>query len=170
MSSAPRLDHIDLIARDYDATIAFYRRLGLHIDSHEGEIRHSNIGFDGVEVHIDNEHLAQVSNSSWASGGQPHVVVNYRVRSRQEVDARYEDLIGAGYTGLQGPYDAFWGARYAVVADPDGNHVGLMSPIDDDAKYWPPSPAPTTESGKLGNNGKTAWRPFIPSSMDSGGC
>jgi uncharacterized glyoxalase superfamily protein PhnB len=26
--------------------------------------------------------------------------------------------------------DTFWGARYAVIEDPDGNHVGLMSPID----------------------------------------
>ena len=25
------------------------------------------------------------------------------------------------------PFDAFWAARYAVVADPDGNDVGLMS-------------------------------------------
>ena len=30
----------------------------------------------------------------------------------------------------QEPYDAFWGARYAVVSDPDGNGVGIMSPID----------------------------------------
>ena len=31
----------------------------------------------------------------------------------------------------QEPYDAFWGARYAVVSDPDGNGVGIMSPVDD---------------------------------------
>jgi len=27
-------------------------------------------------------------------------------------------------------YDAFRGARYAIVEDPDGNSFGLMSPID----------------------------------------
>ena len=42
----------------------------------------------------------------------------------------YADLTGAGYRGQQPPYDAFWGARYAVVEDPDGNAVGLMSPSD----------------------------------------
>jgi hypothetical protein len=25
---------------------------------------------------------------------------------------------------------AFWGAQYAVIEDPDGNAVGIMSPID----------------------------------------
>jgi uncharacterized glyoxalase superfamily protein PhnB len=34
----------------------------------------------------------------------------------------------------QPPYDAFWGARYAVVSDPDGNAVGIMSPIDPDRR------------------------------------
>jgi hypothetical protein len=46
--------------------------------------------------------------------------------------------------GRQPPFDAFWGARYAIVADPDGNDVGLMSPIDESRRTWPPeeSPAP----------------------------
>jgi uncharacterized glyoxalase superfamily protein PhnB len=49
-----------------------------------------------------------------------------------------------GYLGRQPPFDAFWGARYAIVADPDGNDVGLMSPVDESRRTWPPeeSPAP----------------------------
>jgi len=42
----------------------------------------------------------------------------------------------------QAPYDAFWGARYAIVEDPDGNAVGLMSPIDPDRRTAPPSSGP----------------------------
>ena len=37
------------------------------------------------------------------------------------VDVAYGDLTEAGYAGQQPPFDAFWGARYAVVTDPDGN-------------------------------------------------
>jgi uncharacterized glyoxalase superfamily protein PhnB len=47
-------------------------------------------------------------------------------------------LTGAGYKGLQAPFDAFWGARYAVVEDPNGIAVGLMSPSDPNRRYWPP--------------------------------
>jgi hypothetical protein len=46
-------------------------------------------------------------------------------------------LTAAGYAGPQPPYDAFWGARYAIVQDPDDNDVGLMSPIDPNAKFVP---------------------------------
>ena len=35
--------------------------------------------------------------------------------------------------------DSFWGARYAIVEDPDGIAVGLMSPIS--AKHRAPPPA-----------------------------
>jgi uncharacterized glyoxalase superfamily protein PhnB len=48
-------------------------------------------------------------------------------------------MVGAGYRGLQEPYDAFWGARYAIVEDPDGRHVGVMSPSDDEHRTAPPS-------------------------------
>ncbi len=137
MTFTPRFDHVDLVAHDYDATVAFYRQLGFTPDSPDGEIRHAQIDCGGVEIHIDDERLASVSNSSWRSGGQPRVVVNFRLSSRADVDARYAHLTRAGYPGMQEPHDAFWGARYAVVADPDGTPVGLTSPIDDHPRYRP---------------------------------
>jgi hypothetical protein len=33
----------------------------------------------------------------------------------------------------------FWGARYAIIEDPDGIAVGVMSPISADRKSPPPS-------------------------------
>jgi uncharacterized glyoxalase superfamily protein PhnB len=55
------------------------------------------------------------------------------------VDRLYTELTTAGYQGQQRPYDAFWGARYAVVADPDGNPVGLMSKSDPGKRTPPPA-------------------------------
>ncbi len=51
--------------------------------------------------------------------------------SREAVDDQYAELAAADYRGRQPPFDASWGARYAIVADPDGNDVGLMSPVED---------------------------------------
>jgi uncharacterized glyoxalase superfamily protein PhnB len=45
------------------------------------------------------------------------------------VDALYEELVGSGYEGELKPWDAFWGQRYAVVLDPDGNGVDLFAPL-----------------------------------------
>ena len=47
-------------------------------------------------------------------------------------------MIGAGYRGLQEPHDAFWGARYAIIEDPDGIAVGLISPVSPE-KSQPPN-------------------------------
>lgn len=71
---------------------------------------------EGIDIDLDSDEFAAVWNEGWAGGGG--VVLGSRVDSRDEVDRLYEDLTAAGYTGQQVPYDAFWGSRYAVVADP----------------------------------------------------
>jgi predicted enzyme related to lactoylglutathione lyase len=57
-------------------------------------------------------------------------VIGFTLDTRAAVDATYAQLVAAAHDGLQPPFDTFWGARYAIVEDPNGNHVGLMSPID----------------------------------------
>jgi uncharacterized glyoxalase superfamily protein PhnB len=68
------------------------------------------------------------------------VVVGFRVDTRQAVDELVAALATDGATVQQRPWDAFWGARYAIVTDPDGNAVGIMSPIDDTMLGAPPDP------------------------------
>ena len=144
MNDAPRFHLVDIVARDYEATLSFYRRLGAEVeDGAPGEIRHAHIHYDGVDIHVDNEHLAGLYNSSWQAGEQTRVVLGWLVSSRDDVDSTYADMTAAGHMGVQVPYDTFWGARYAIVADPDGHHVGIMSPSDEARKYWPPTPAPS---------------------------
>ena len=46
-----------------------------------------------------------------------------------EVDSTYADLVGRGDEGHLAPWDVFWGMRYAVVLDPDGNAVDLFAPL-----------------------------------------
>jgi uncharacterized glyoxalase superfamily protein PhnB len=46
--------------------------------------------------------------------------------SPEEVDATYERLATLGH-GYKEPWDAFWGQRYAIVKDPDGNHIDLFA-------------------------------------------
>jgi uncharacterized glyoxalase superfamily protein PhnB len=65
-------------------------------------------------------------------------VLGFSLASRDDVDRRYGELTGAGYRGRKPPHDAFWGARYAILEDPDGNGVGLMSPIDPEHRSAPP--------------------------------
>jgi catechol 2,3-dioxygenase-like lactoylglutathione lyase family enzyme len=147
--SAPRplLNQLNLVVRDFDATVAFYRRLGLDIPeraiwrtasgAHHCEVEMPN----GMHLEFDSPALAAVYNAGWrapaAGGGR--ALIGFALPSRAAVDERYAELTGAGYTGRQPPYDAFWGSRYAVVADPDGNDVGLMSRSDPAHRSTPPT-------------------------------
>lgn len=87
---------------------------------------------------------ARLWHAGWrADPASTGVVLGFMLASRQAVDDRYAELTAAGYQGRQPPFDAFWGARYAIVADPDGNDVGLMSPVEESRRTWPPQPSPT---------------------------
>jgi uncharacterized glyoxalase superfamily protein PhnB len=63
------------------------------------------------------------------AGGSRNVLV-FNLPTREAVDLAYAELTADGHVSHLAPMDAFWGARYAVVNDPDGNSVGLMSPVD----------------------------------------
>jgi catechol 2,3-dioxygenase-like lactoylglutathione lyase family enzyme len=137
----PRLDQINLIVSNMPASVAFYRRLGLAIpdSSPDWDDDHRSAAQPGdIDIDFDSIKFAQAWDGGWRGG--PGIVIGFRLASRESVDALYESLTREGYRGQQPPYDAFWGARYAVVEDPDGNPVGLMSPIDPARRTGPTPP------------------------------
>ncbi|MCH8994769.1 MAG: VOC family protein [Chloroflexi bacterium] len=140
----PVLSQINLVVKDMDATVAFYRRLGLEIPDTDPEwqAHHRTAAMpEGLDLDFDSGEFAQQWNGGWRSRGEGAVgVIGFSVSSREAVDELYEELMNAGYRGQQSPYDAFWGARYAIVEDPDGNAVGLMSPIDPARRVIPTPP------------------------------
>ena len=145
----PTLSQLNIVSGNPAASIDFYRRLGLDIPDQRvwrtpTGAHHASAeevaASDGVGFDIDSMAFAQVWNTGWRGRADlaGRVVVGFRVASREEVDRRYRELTAAGSRGLQTPYDAFWGARYAVVEDPDGVAVGLMSPISAEHRSPPP--------------------------------
>lgn len=130
----PVPDQFNLVVTDMDATVAFYRKLGLAIpDTDPRWQRHHRTATlpGGIDLDLDSSEFARHWNRGWHGGMG---VLGFKVESRARVDEIYADLVAAGYRGQQPPFDAFWGARYAVIEDPDGNAVGVMSPVDPDRR------------------------------------
>lgn len=138
-----RFCQINLVAHDMQATLAFYRRLGLEIPEgaiweHKGAAHHAKAdGAGPVDLEFDSRRLAHAYNSGFAAE-RGRVVIGVELESREAVDTLWASLLEESVQGLQPPYDAFWGARYAIIEDPDGNPVGLSSPVDPARRGPPP--------------------------------
>ena len=145
----PALDQINLVCGDLDASIAFDRRLGVEIP--DARVWRTTTGGhhasaadrsadQAIDFNLDSTAFAQCWNTGWKGRTdlRGRVVVGFGVPTRADVDAAFRDMTSAGYRGLQEPHDAFWGARYAILEDPDGIAVGLMSPVSPDKKSEPP--------------------------------
>jgi uncharacterized glyoxalase superfamily protein PhnB len=143
-NTGPRFDQVNLISSDVGRSLDFYRLLGLEIPkpwSSGDAIHHARAETsEGLDLAFDSAAFAQVWNKGWEGRSDlaGRVVIGFRVATRDDVDTRYATLVEAGHQGLQAPFDAFWGARYAIVEDPDGLAVGLMSPVDPARRSPPP--------------------------------
>jgi hypothetical protein len=73
------------------------------------------------------------------------MVVNLHVDGGPDVDDLFERAGALDAEGLREPYDAFWGARCAVVRCPRPLVLGLSSPIDPAHRSAPPAVADFAE-------------------------
>jgi catechol 2,3-dioxygenase-like lactoylglutathione lyase family enzyme len=120
-----------LVVADMGAALAFYRRLGLDIPASADGEPHVDVPLPGG-LHLVFDTVATIHSfdPDWtAATGGPRTALAFACASPAEVDATYADLVDAGYEGHLKPWDAFWGMRYAVVHDPDGNGIDLMAPL-----------------------------------------
>jgi uncharacterized glyoxalase superfamily protein PhnB len=143
--SRPDLHMLNLVVDDMRASLDFYRRLGIAVPA-DGDAAGSHLQLrmpGGLSLELDTAESARLWHAGWrADPASASVVIGFSLPTREAVDERYAELTSAGHAGRQPPFDAFWGARYAIVADHDGNDVGLMSPIDESRRTWPPEESP----------------------------
>jgi uncharacterized glyoxalase superfamily protein PhnB len=146
MSVEPVLNGVHFVVGNMESTLQFYRDLGISIPvesvwstatgAHHVDVKERG----GADLGFDSAALAEAYNDGWkGSGLAGRTLLGFAVSTREDVDQTYRELVDAGNRGLQEPYDAFWGARYAIVEDPDGRHVGLMSPSDPERRTSGPS-------------------------------
>lgn len=126
---------VSLTVQDVEQSIAFYRLLGLTIPDEtiyrEGDLT-LHVGIEvnsGLRLDLD----AYEATARWAPDWQPatagaRTVFSMDVAEASAVDDLHATLTEAGNPDFVAPFDAGWGSRFAVVADPDGHLVGIMGP------------------------------------------
>jgi uncharacterized glyoxalase superfamily protein PhnB len=144
--SVPDRHMLNLVVADMAASLDFYRRPGIAVPGGQdaAAATHAQLRMPGgFSLELDTAESARLWHAGWrADPAGVNVVIGFSLPTREAVDERYAELTSASYAGRQPPFDAFWGARWAIVADPDGNDIGLMSPIDESRRTWPPEQPP----------------------------
>jgi catechol 2,3-dioxygenase-like lactoylglutathione lyase family enzyme len=127
----PTLNTIDIVVSDMEATMGFYARLGLEFKLDPNSPEHAGCDLpNGLHVMLDTEPFRTPFLPGWiAPTGGPRTMLCFEFPIPAEVDAKYGELVEAGYRGLAEPFEAFWGMRYATVLDPDGNGVDLYATL-----------------------------------------
>ena len=129
--SGPRMNAIGVIASDLERSAAFYRQLGIEFPDPLDPEGHGRVEAPlpgGLRFMLDSVDTIKSFDPDWEppSGGH-RVAIAFACESSAEVDAAYSSLLESGGRSHKEPWDAFWGMRYAQVADPDGNIVDLFA-------------------------------------------
>ena len=128
---APRFASVGVVVSDMAASLAFYRRLGLDLPADADDQAHVECELPGgLRLLFDTEDTIRSFDDAWQppANGQ-RLSVAFACDTPDEVDATHAALVAAGSDSHLAPWDAFWGQRYAVVCDPDGNHVELFAAL-----------------------------------------
>jgi catechol 2,3-dioxygenase-like lactoylglutathione lyase family enzyme len=127
----PKLNVLDIIVADVQASIEFYRHLGVEFQIDPSYPDHAGCDLpSGVHLMLDQEKFTAMARPGWERGAAgPPVFLSFEFETPNGVDTKYAELTAAGYRGSREPWDAFWGHRFATVLDPDGNGIDLYCPL-----------------------------------------
>jgi uncharacterized glyoxalase superfamily protein PhnB len=125
------LDAIGVVVEDLDRAREFYRHLELELPADPEGHGHAEVELaGGIRLMFDTVETMKSFDPDWGRAeGSPTATLAFSFATPAEVDAKYEELVGAGGKGHLEPWDAFWGMRYAVLRDPDGNEIALYATL-----------------------------------------
>lgn len=124
-----RLAFFGLVVEDIPRSLAFYRELGLDIPAAADGQGHVDVDLGGgLQMVWDTQDTIRSFDEGWKKPKGGHqVAIAFRCDSPADVDSLVKHLADAGYEVHKQPWDAFWGQRYSIVLDPDGNHVEISA-------------------------------------------
>ena len=125
-----KIDAIGVTSANFAATTKFYSLLGFKFPSFEPGAKHLEALTRPGEVRLMIDDVGLIKNIMGADPKPPtHSSFALLCDGPADVDAACERVRAAGFAVVKEPWDAYWGQRYAVVADPDGYMCDLFAPL-----------------------------------------
>jgi catechol 2,3-dioxygenase-like lactoylglutathione lyase family enzyme len=123
----PQLNAIGIVSADLDRSRAFYRLLGIEIADGNDHVEATLP--NGTRLMLDTEEVVRSFRPDWERATGNQLGLAFECGSPADVDETYARVVAAGFQGEKEPWDAFWGHRYAQLADPDGVPVDLFASL-----------------------------------------
>lgn len=124
-----KLDMVGIVVSDMAKAIEFYQVLGFSAvgDQTQAYVELAN---QGVRISLNTrEMIAGIYGFEPESQGDK-LELAFLCESVTEVDRVSNEMKGAGYEIFKEPWDAFWGQRYAIIKDLDGNLLSLFANLE----------------------------------------
>jgi len=123
-----KIDAVGVSSSNLEKTVAFYTALGFKFPEMNGDEQHIEAltPKGGARLMIDSKELVTTLIGEAPKHGN-HSTFAVLCSSSKEVDTIVRNIKSQGFTVVKEPWDAFWGQRYAVVADPDGYMVDVFA-------------------------------------------
>lgn len=118
-----------VVVEDMPRAVEFYRRLGVDIPEGSEHLHTVEVKMGGMSLLLS----TRQSNAKWdpantapAPGGY-RMMLEFYLKSREAVDAKYAEMLGYGYQSHVAPYEVTPSLYFAMIDDPDGNTVLLSA-------------------------------------------
>ena len=130
---------LGLIVQDMGKSLDFYRRLGLAIpegSEHETHVEvkmGSGLTFflDSKPARWDPSFVSSEDPGRLAAADGYRSVLEFYVKTRDAVEAKYTELTRLGYQSHHAPYETPFGMCFALIRDPDGHTILLSGDLEE---------------------------------------
>lgn len=123
-----KLDMVGIITADLTKAVEFYQHLGFEVQG-ESSDDYLELNNAGVRISLNSKKMIEGIYGFEPKAVGDKLELAFLCDSIAEVDQTCEKMAKLGYEIFQQPWDAFWGQRYAIIKDVDGNLLSLFAPL-----------------------------------------
>ncbi|MEZ4670083.1 MAG: VOC family protein [Anaerolineae bacterium] len=126
---------VGVIVANMAKSVEFYRRLGVDIPDGSESKHHVEVKMSGLTFFLS----SKKANAHWdparteAAAGGYRIILEFYLKNKELVDAKYKEMTDYGYVGHQPPFDVSADLYFAMIDDPDGNTI-LLSAFQEKAQ------------------------------------
>lgn len=121
-----KLDMVGIIVKNMEKAVQFYELLGFTPigDQTQAYVELTN---QGVRISLNTREMITSIYGFEPDNKGEKIELAFLCDTPDEVDDIAEKMSSVGYTIFKTPWDAFWGQRYAIIEDPDGNLLSIFA-------------------------------------------